>query len=220
MSKNRKRVTKLISYTAIFIAANVVLNSLSIPVLGGDAYISFTYIPCFLSGILLGPLPGFLVGAIGDGIGFLIHPTGVWSPFITLGAALMGAIPGFVFRIPRLRPYTKLSISLGLVFIICSFFLNSTGLFFIYGIGKKAYWFYVLGRIPKYVPGFAVNAVLLYTLYAPVHERFIKIYGIDNKEKSETIAESPDSMPKRRAGFLSFLSRTRKTSGTISADEK
>lgn len=54
-------------------------------------FVGFTII---LSGLILGPVTGAMVGGVGDLLGFLAHPSGAFFPGFTLTSALTGALPG------------------------------------------------------------------------------------------------------------------------------
>ncbi|MGE5578664.1 MAG: folate family ECF transporter S component [Bacillota bacterium] len=56
-------------------------------------------LPYILTGIVLGPIYGALAGGIADLVGFFLSPIGGYMPHFTLTAALIGAIPGTVFRL-------------------------------------------------------------------------------------------------------------------------
>lgn len=83
-----------LSYMAFFIALSVVINTLRI------GNISFGGFPIILSGYFLGPINGFIVGAVADILGFLIRPSAfAFNPLFTLTSALTGFIPVLVNNI-------------------------------------------------------------------------------------------------------------------------
>lgn len=78
---------------AMLLAMNVGLSFFSIqpfPFLK----IGFSFLALAVSGMMFGPSAGFLLGAAGDIIGFMIKPTGAFNPAMTLVAALAGLIWG------------------------------------------------------------------------------------------------------------------------------
>ena len=84
---------KQIAWLAVFVALSVAANSYIGIELSATNKITFTYAVCFFAGWLMGPVPGFLVGMLGDAIGFLIKPVDIyWLYGLTLG--LYGAITG------------------------------------------------------------------------------------------------------------------------------
>jgi|AGTN01.1.fsa_nt_gi Protein of unknown function (DUF1393). len=91
--------TKKIAYAGVLTAIAVVLNIFDINLFGNSNKLTFTYTVSFVAGIFFGPVVGLTVGALGDVIGFLIKPSGVWIPTITLASALIGFIPGLIFYI-------------------------------------------------------------------------------------------------------------------------
>lgn len=93
----------------MLIALNIVLTrmaSVRIPVGGVEAIrIGFGGIPVLMAGIWGGPIFGFVVGAVGDLVGYAINPMGAYAPLITLSAGMRGLIPGLVLRLfPRATP--------------------------------------------------------------------------------------------------------------------
>lgn len=89
METKAKFSTKQIAYIAIFVALGVVINTLRFGIL------SFGGLPIILSGYALGPILGFIVGAITDVVAFIIRPSNIGfpNPIFTLTSALTGLIP-------------------------------------------------------------------------------------------------------------------------------
>lgn len=86
--KSSKFSTTKIAYMAIFISLSVMINSLRI------GSVSFGGFPIILSGYLMGPLSGFIVGGVADLLGFIIRPSAfAFNPLFTLTSALTGALP-------------------------------------------------------------------------------------------------------------------------------
>lgn len=166
--------TKKLVYTALLVAVNVVLNSLDVSVSAFGTKLTFSYIPCFIAGIFLGPLAGFLTGLLGDILGFLIHSQGLaWMPLITVSSALIGLIPGLVFRFVKLNPIFNIFLSFALVFIICTVFLNTFALFQVYSRGRT-FWVYLGVRMTTQPIVFAINAAIILFLYAPLKKFVFK----------------------------------------------
>ena len=175
MKKSRLTLTtKKIAYIAVLVAINLVLNPLGIDI-GYATKLSFTYIPCFIAGIFMGPFAGFLVGAIGDGLGFLISPKGVWLPLITLASGLMGLIPGILCSPKiKLHIFIKIAISLMIVFIVCTAGLNTYAIYRVYS-GGETFFAYLIYRMTMGQPIiFAINAAAIYLLYYPLKKLVFK----------------------------------------------
>ena len=161
-----RRAEKL-TYIAALASIAVVLNIIELNLGVGDIKLSLSYLPCFISGMFLGPFAGLAVGILGDVIGTLIMPQGAWIPLITLGSGLMGLIPGLIFKIKKLHPFIKLSISLVLVFCICTAGVNSLGIFLVYISGKQAFLVWWSTRLISQSIVMSVNAVILFIIYYP-----------------------------------------------------
>ena len=86
----------------LFISMSLVLKvmfEVYIPLAGIPALrINFANLPLMLSGMVLGPLAGFLTGAAADIINFIVKPGGPFFPGFTLASGLCGFIPGIFFK--------------------------------------------------------------------------------------------------------------------------
>lgn len=141
-SKTNKYVKNL-ALMGVFVAFGVIVNTLR------AGFFSFGGFPIILSGLFLGPLPGFFVGAVTDIVAFIVRPGGDFSPFYTLTSALTGFMPIFILqyllKIPACRKLkannfflllfaiavTQLCTTVLLVPFLRSF-LYGQGLFFVY----------------------------------------------------------------------------------------
>ena len=123
--------------------------------------VTFENLPIIVSGIVLGPIGGAMIGASSDLISYLLSPQ-VYPPnlIVTLGAATCGAIPGLVSRfIIKENGYKQIIISGALAHLLGSVIIKSVGLFVFY------HWS-ILWRIPLYMFGVApVEIVLICLLY-------------------------------------------------------
>jgi ECF transporter S component (folate family) len=108
---NRARMTlRVLTLDGLMIGLSIVLTrlmSLNVPIGGGlGARIGLGHLPIVFTGIVAGPLSGFLVGAAADLVGFVIWPSG---PFIiwqrTAISGLNGVIPWVFVKLgwPRSR---------------------------------------------------------------------------------------------------------------------
>ncbi len=160
------RRAQILTFTAALAAISVVLNVVEIN-LGTDFKLSLSYLPSFIAGMFLGPISGLAVGLLGDILGVIIRPVGPWLPLVTLGSALMGLIPALVFMIKKIHPFAKLSISLVLVFCICTAGFNSLGIYLAYFNGKQAFLVWWPARLATQSIVLAVNAAVLFAIYFP-----------------------------------------------------
>lgn len=156
--------TKKIATMGILTAASVLLNIYSIPT--PTFSISFTYIPLFISGALLGPFAGLGVGLIGDILGVFIRGD-AFNPLIWVSTGLIGFISGIVFKFSSLNDYIKILISFLLVYVICTIALNTTALWLMFG-GNRTYFAYLAIRLPLQTPVWAINLGTAVLIWKPI----------------------------------------------------
>ncbi len=163
--------SKSIAYIALLTAISVVLNIYSIPLMDNALKLSFTYLICFVAGAFFGPLAGFLVGGLGDLIGFIIAPLGAWLPLVTLSSALIGFIPGIIFKYFRMRPILKIVVSFVLVYVVCTMFLNTFAIYLvILETTSRTFWGFLWFRLPLQSAIFAINFAAAIVLYYPLQK--------------------------------------------------
>lgn len=192
---------KKIAYIAVFIALSVVTNSLIEINVTPSNKITFTYFICFISGFLLGPLPGFLVGFLGDAIGFLLVPQDVYWLFgLTLG--LTGLLAGLVRKLPlygRKGVFLKALVFFVLSYVVITCFVNSlVNYWYLYlfiwnGTVKTVFWVWLGGRLAFQTVIYAVNvglcAVVLSVLVAT------RLFGFFKQELAARPVKKQDEVP-------------------------
>ena len=136
--KLRQDNYKKLSLAAIFIALSIVFARLLYINIVVFRF-SFAPIPLHLAGYLLGPVWGFLVGAMSDLIGVMINSQGTMHWGITLVSALQATIPGLVILFNRKKLDIK-SIIISNIFTtaICSLLLMTIFLAQLQGKGFNA----------------------------------------------------------------------------------
>ncbi len=83
-----------IAYASLFVALSVVINTFRI------GSVSFGGVPIIFSGYVLGPVMGFIVGAMADIVGFIVRPSGnAFNPVFVLTSALTGMLPILVTKL-------------------------------------------------------------------------------------------------------------------------
>ena len=188
---------KRIAYLAVFVALGVVVNSF-VEISAPSTKITFTYFVCFFAGFLFGPLPGFLVGFLGDAIGFLLVPQDVYWLFgLTLGvyAFLMGVVMNFQVRADenKAAPYVRTAVALVLGYVLITVLLNSlvnywyVMLFVWNGAAKKTFLVYLGGRLAFQSIVYAVNAAICVAI-VPV------LVQIDRRLKRRKRAKHTDAV--------------------------
>ncbi|MBO4539410.1 MAG: folate family ECF transporter S component [Clostridia bacterium] len=178
-----KLSVKAICYCAVLVALSVIANTFTVYFnFAGSNALSFTYTVCFLAGAFFGPFAGFIVGACGDLIGWLINPAGgAFNPLLTLTSGLLGLIPGIVFMVvkkfsgklkkpDRFLPLWT-AISFVFVWLVCTN-ANTAIMYYFYiaGFSKKftsliAYYVY---RIPFQTLFWSINLVCSALLIVPL----------------------------------------------------
>lgn len=89
--KSEKFTPNKLTYMAVLVALGVIINTLRV---GGISFGGFTII---LSGYLLGPVSGFIVGAVTDIAAFIVRPSVFgFNPIFTMTSALTGLLPVMV----------------------------------------------------------------------------------------------------------------------------
>jgi riboflavin transporter len=133
-----KRTTYNIVISGLFVALSIVLTRLfsanlmiaNVPA----SRLSIGLLPIILSSIISGPGWGMAVGALADTLGFLLFPSGVYYPPITLTSILVGLLPWLVYRITgKSSEWLKVLLSVAAVQILCSMFLQTYWISRLYG---------------------------------------------------------------------------------------
>ena len=127
---------------------------------GGLFRVTFENMPIILSGILFGPLVGAAVGIASDLISYLLSAQ-IYPPnlIVTLGAAAIGFVSGFIARVViKKKGYVQIIVSGLFAHLIGSILIKSIGLYQFYG--WAVFW-----RIPMYVMIVAIELLILCLLY-------------------------------------------------------
>lgn len=95
----KKLDSKTLVISSFLIALNIVLSRvITIP-----GVVNFGGFPIVFGGIVLGPVAGFIIGAVGDIVSFIVRPTGAFMPHFVLTSALTGFIPGVITMLLKTR---------------------------------------------------------------------------------------------------------------------
>lgn len=161
MPKLQNRLTSKIAYTAMFVAICFMMNYLYLP-FGSLFSISFVPAVCFFAGITLNPLLALAVGALSDTLGCFAKG---YAPniLILLGTSLWGAIMGVCFKYLKMKTVVKILIGAAISYVICSFFLNTLGLYSYTSKGIP-FFTYAITRAPIQLLNLAVNTVIVILL--------------------------------------------------------
>ena len=122
--------------------------------------VSFESLPILLSGIMLGPIIGGVVGAATDIISYLMSGQAYPLNFVvTAGAALTGVISGILAKyVIKKKSAARIIIPSAVAHVICSMLIKTAGLYAYYG------WA-VLWRIPVYFAIAPLEIVIMCLMY-------------------------------------------------------
>lgn len=133
-----KEVTKEVEFTtqklvamALLVAANVVLSRF-LSISTQEIKIGFAFIPVMIGALVLGPVGGGFVGALGDLVGAVFFPIGAYFPGFTVCAFLTGWIYGIFLK--KNQSYVRIILAVSISEIVCSLLLNSWWISLLYGI--------------------------------------------------------------------------------------
>lgn len=142
---------------AMFIALNVVLTRyLSIQT--QFLRIGFGFLPVAIFSMLCGPIPGAIAAVIGDVLGFLLFPGGIFSPGLTASAFILGLLYG-LFLYKKEITLLRLMIACFVSIFIVDLCLNTIWLSILYGESIRLM---IVGRIIKSAAMLPVQVTLLY----------------------------------------------------------
>ena len=128
--------------------------------------ISFENLPIIIGGFALGPIGGALIGIVADLIGCVLYGYSI-NPIITLGAAAIGLISGFISNYVIKKPLVlKVILSTALAHTVGSVLIKSYGLAVWYlAKYELGFWEFVLWRLLNYAIVGAAECVIIYLLF-------------------------------------------------------
>ena len=176
LNSRKTTVTKELTAIAVFAALCTIVNLFEIP---APLYkISLTMLFALFAGVIFGAPRAFIVCFIGDLIAAIILPQGPYNLILGLTSGLMGFIAGAVFEIRGLHKILKTIISLVIMYLVCSVFLNSFALYFMYHVGNsQGYGTYLVYRMFVQLISFGINLVAGILATIPILRIKNLIYG-------------------------------------------
>lgn len=127
----------------------------------GAVRVTFENIPIILSGILFGPGVGCIVGVLSDAVSCIMSPNPALNPIISVGAALIGIIPGIISRyVIKKNRLICVPVSVFLAHIVGSMIVKSIGLHIFFGYGFEVLWM----RIPLYLAISVGECAIIYSM--------------------------------------------------------
>ncbi len=177
-SKNRNHK---IAYIAVM-TAFVVISNMFFEFKLADTQFSLTLTVSALTGIVIGPLFGFVACFLGDLAGFLYNSGGfMYMPWIGLSMGCVALISGLIVNGWKTKRrgglYVKLTLVSVFTFLLCTVAINTTAFWLLYS--KVSYGAYLISRL--FVQGQIWNSLFNYVLLfiaVPVLQK-IKILQLD-----------------------------------------
>lgn len=180
--------TQKIAYVALMTALTVVCNMFFEFKLA-DTQFSLTIFFSALTGMIIGPLFGFVACFLGDLVGFLYNSGGfMYMPWIGLSMGLVALLSGFVMNCiefnNKFTVYIKISIVSVSTFLLCTVAINTTAFWIIYNTKKVPFFAYLITRL--FVQGQIWNSVFNYVLLFIFYPVIIRIKNslIQNKGRN------------------------------------
>ena len=158
--RKHNRVRKLV-LLGLLTAISLVLSRLCVIYLTPSVKINFGNIPLLLGGLLFGPVAGGVIAAAADILGAAFLSGLGWYPPLTVGACLMGVVPGLLRRIAVSNPSVW---RIGIVVLISNLVVGMCwNTWWLHVLYQTPIWSLLLVRVPLYL-GMTVVETLALTL--------------------------------------------------------
>ena len=180
----KRNSIKRLTTTAMLVAISVVIGFFCKTYLNfgeGLFRITFENLPIIMSGIIMGPLTGGVVGFLSDMISYFLSPQS-YPPnlIVTLGATMVGVVAGGVSKfVIKKRGSVQIIVSGAFAHLVGSMIIKPIGLF-------QFYQWLVLVRVPLYLIIAPLEIFLICVLLK--RRNFAKVVGyVDSMKKKEAI---------------------------------
>ena len=153
---------RVLVISALFVAMSIVLGKFLSIKIGDFLRISFENLSLLMGGMMFGPLVGMAIGVVADLVGCFLYGYSP-VPLITVGAAAIGFISGFVFNytgIKKLLP--RVAVSAFAAHIIGSMIIKSAAQYFFMGAPLAE----LALRIPIYIGIAAAETAIIFVLFS------------------------------------------------------
>lgn len=169
--------TQKVAYIAVMTALCVVCNMFFEFKLA-DTQFSLTLFFSALTGMIIGPVFGFVACFLGDLVGFLYNSGGfMYMPWIGLSMGLVALVSGLIMNFidikNRFATYVKILIVAVLTFLLCTVAINTTAFWIMYNNKKVPYFAYLFTRL--FVQGQIWNSVFNYVLLFVLYPTIIRV---------------------------------------------
>lgn len=169
--------TQRIAYVAVMTALCVVCN-MFFEFKFADTQFSLTLFFSAITGMIIGPLYGFVACFLGDLVGFLYNSGGyMYMPWIGLSMGMVALISGIIINLFDLKfrfaIFVKLALVCVLTFLLCTVAINTTAFWLLYNTKKVPFFTYLFTRL--FIQGQIWNSVFNYLLLFIAYPVFIKV---------------------------------------------
>lgn len=182
---NDANETQRIVYIALMTSLTVICNMFFEFKLA-ETQFSLTIFFSAMSGMIIGPIGGFIASFLGDLVGFLVNSGGfAYLPWIGLCMGITAFIAGITMNCFNFKSkfaiYFKLGIVCVLTFFICTIAINTTAFWIVYNGKKVPYFAYLVTRL--FVQGQIYNSIVNYFLLFVSYPVILQITKTLLKEK-------------------------------------
>ena len=177
--------TQRIVYIALMTSLTVICNMFFEFKLA-ETQFSLTIFFSAMSGMIIGPIGGFVASFLGDLVGFLVNSGGfAYLPWIGLCMGITAFISGITMNCFNFKSkfaiYFKIGIICVLTFFICTIAINTTAFWIVYNGKKVPYFAYLVTRL--FVQGQIYNSIVNYFLLFVSYPVILQITKTLLKEK-------------------------------------
>lgn len=183
---NDANETQRIVYIALMTSLTVICNMFFEFKLA-ETQFSLTIFFSAMSGMIIGPIGGFVASFLGDLVGFLVNSGGfAYLPWIGLCMGITAFISGITMNCFNFKSkfaiYFKIGIICVLTFFICTIAINTTAFWIVYNGKKVPYFAYLVTRL--FVQGQIYNSIVNYFLLFISYPVILQITKTLLKEKN------------------------------------
>lgn len=169
--------TQKIAYIALMTALCVVCN-MFFEFKFADTQFSLTIFFSALTGMIIGPVYGFVACFLGDLVGFLYNSGGfMYMPWIGLSMGLTAFIAGLIMNFLNVKNkfaiYLKIAVVCISTFLLCTVAINTTAFWIMYNTRKVPYTAYLFTRL--FVQGQIWNSLFNYALLFVFYPVIVRI---------------------------------------------
>ena len=184
---NLKMTTRTLAYCALFAALSIVLARLMGLMPNPSTRFSLESIPVFMAGMLLGPVPGALVGFVADFVGCLFSAFG-YNPIFCIPPILYGLFGGlFRYFLSKKLSVFRLTTAFLVPVVLGSLLYQSATLAFIYYEGAfiPGFIYYLSTRAVQFAITLVINVTVIRLLFQTGIFRRANLWPVERIEKNE-----------------------------------